>query len=184
MWSKPWSYKEGLIIGAGLLVIGALLQITVGGINWNLFAWPVNLIVLSVYIIVLIAMHLLRKRVYLFGWLSHYSAAVSSLVWVVGMTVAMGLIRQAPSGHASNDILGFSQMISSWSFVLLYLWMATALGLTILRTSFPFEVRSPFVSSQSYRIIHCIDCSYFRECRYAATENDYPNGKCGMAGYR
>ena len=23
MWSKPWSYKEGLIIGAGLLVIGA-----------------------------------------------------------------------------------------------------------------------------------------------------------------
>ena len=24
MWSKPWSYKEGLIIGAGLLVIGAL----------------------------------------------------------------------------------------------------------------------------------------------------------------
>ena len=124
MWSKPWSYKEGLIIGAGLLVIGALLQITVGGINWNLFAWPV---------------HLLRKRVYLFGWLSHYSAAVSSLVWVVGMTVVMGLIRQAPSGHASNDILGFSQMISSWSFVLLYLWMATALGLTILRTSFPLK---------------------------------------------
>ena len=139
MWSKPWSYKEGLIIGAGLLVIGALLQITVGGINWNLFAWPVNLIVLSVYIIVLIAMQLLRKRVYLFGWLSHYSAAVSSLVWVVGMTVVMGLIRQAPSGHASNDILGFSQMISSWSFVLLYLWMATALGLTILRTSFPLK---------------------------------------------
>ena len=139
MWSKPWSYKEGLIIGAGLLVIGALLQITVGGINWNLFAWPVNLIVLSVYIIVLIAMHLLRKRVYLFGWLSHYSAAVSSLVWVVGMTVVMGLIRQAPSGHASNDILGFSQIVSSWSFVLLYLWMATALGLTILRTSFPLK---------------------------------------------
>ena len=49
------------------------------------------------------------------------------------------LIRQAPSGHASNDILGFSQMISSWSFVLLYLWMATALGLTILRTSFPLK---------------------------------------------
>ena len=139
MWSKPWSYKEGLIIGAGLLVIGALLQITVGGINWNLFAWPVNLIVLSVYIIVLIAMHLLRKRVYLFEWLSHYSAAVSSLVWVVGMTVIMGLIRQSPSGHASKDILGFSPMISSWSFVLLYLWMATALGLTILRTSFPLK---------------------------------------------
>ena len=184
MWSKPWSYKEGLIIGAGLLVIGALLQITVGGINWNLFAWPVNLIVLSVYIIVLIAMHLLRKRVYWFEWLSHYSAAVSSLVWVVGMTVVMGLIRQAPSGHASNDILGFSQMISSWSFVLLLFMDGHCIGINDTPYQFPFEVRPPFVSSQSYRIIHCIDCSYFRECRYAATENDYPNGKCGMAGYR
>ena len=93
MWSKPWSYKEGLIIGAGLLVIGALLQITVGGINWNLFAWPVNLIVLSVYIIVLIAMHLLRKRVYLFGWLSHYSAAVSSLVWVLSGRLLPVMLR-------------------------------------------------------------------------------------------
>ena len=140
MWSKPWSYKEGLVIGAGLLVIGILLQMAVGAINWSLFACPVNVIVLMVYIIALVTMHLLRKRVYLFGWLSHYSAAVSSLIWVVGMTVIMGLIRQAPSGHASNDILGFSQMISSWPFVLLYFWMVTALGLTILRASFPFRI--------------------------------------------
>ena len=33
MWSKPWSYKEGLAIGAGLLIIGILLQMTVGAIN-------------------------------------------------------------------------------------------------------------------------------------------------------
>ena len=41
--------------------------------DWSLFACPVNVIVLVVYIIALVAMHLLRKRVYLFGWLSHYS---------------------------------------------------------------------------------------------------------------
>ena len=144
MWSKPWSYKEGLAIGAGLLIIGILLQMTVGAINWDLFACPVNVVVSVVYITALIAMHLLRKRVYLFSWLSHYSAAVSALLWVVGMTVVMGLIRQAPSGHAPNastDLLGFSQMIASWPFVLLYFWMVTALGLTILRASFPFKWR-------------------------------------------
>ena len=107
MWSKPWSYKEGLTIGTGLLIIGILLQMTVGAINWDLFACPVNVIVLVVYIIALIVMHLLRKRVYLFSWLSHYSAAVSA----------------------------------SWPFVLLYFWMVTALGLTILRASFPFKWR-------------------------------------------
>ena len=46
-----WSYKEGLVIGAGLLVIGLLLQMTVGAIHWDLFACPVNVIVLVVYII-------------------------------------------------------------------------------------------------------------------------------------
>ena len=66
MWSKPWSYKEGLVIGAGLLVIGILLQMAVGAINWGLFACPVNAIVLVVYIIALVAMHLLRKRDYPF----------------------------------------------------------------------------------------------------------------------
>lgn len=139
MWSRPWRYKEGMVIGAGLLVIGILLQMAVGAIDWNLFACPVNVIVLVVYVIALIAMHLLRKRVYLFGWLSHYSAAVSALLWVVIMTVVMGLIRQAPSGHASMDLLGFSQMISSWPFVLLYFWMVTALGMTILRAGYPFK---------------------------------------------
>ena len=128
-----------MVIGAGLLVIGVLLQMAVGAIDWNLFAYPVNVIVLVVYVIALIAMHLLRKRVYLFEWLSHYSAAVSALLWVVIMTVVMGLIRQAPSGHASMDLLGFSQMISSWPFVLLYFWMVTALGMAILRVCIPFK---------------------------------------------
>lgn len=141
MWSKPWSYKEGLAIGSGLLMIGVLLQVTVGTINWNLFAYPVNAVVLVIYIAALIVMHLLHNRVYLFSWLSHYSAAVSALMWVVGMTVVMGLIRQAPSGQASTDLLGFSYMIASWPFVLLYFWMVTVLGLTILRVSFTFKLR-------------------------------------------
>ena len=37
MWSKPWSYKEGLVIGAGLLVIGILLQMAAGWISEHIF---------------------------------------------------------------------------------------------------------------------------------------------------
>lgn len=39
MWKKPWGYKEGFICGAGLFVTGLLLQWSVGGIRWGLFAW-------------------------------------------------------------------------------------------------------------------------------------------------
>ena len=94
MWIRPWGFKEGCLIGAGLLVTGWLLQITIGEIDWSLFACPVNIIVLVLYIAGIVAMHCLRKRVYIFGWMSHYTSAVSSLLWVAGITVVMGLIRQ------------------------------------------------------------------------------------------
>ena len=138
MWIRPWGFKEGCLIGAGLLVTGWLLQITIGEIDWSLFAYPVNIIVLVLYIAGIVAMHCLRKRVYFFGWMSHYTSAVSSLLWVAGITVVMGLIRQLPSGHPA-DMLGFSRMLSAWPFVLLYIWMVTVLGLTTLRVGFPFR---------------------------------------------
>ena len=100
MWKKPWGYKEGFICGAGLFVTGLLLQWSVGGIRWGLFAWPVNIIVLVLFLLLLAGMHGLRKRVYCFGWLSHYTAAVSSLVCVAAITVIMGLVP-AGSLHPS-----------------------------------------------------------------------------------
>lgn len=140
MWNNPWGYKEGCLIGAGLLLTGLLLQLTISGIDWSLLAYPVNIILLVVYLAAIVAMHCLRKRIYLFSWMSHYTAAVSSLMWVAGITVLMGLIRQVPSGHPA-DVFGFSQMLSAWPFVLLYVWLLTVLGLTTLRASFPFRWR-------------------------------------------
>lgn len=149
MWNKPWKYREGVMIGGGLLATGFLLQATVGKIEWNWVTFPVNVIVLFLFLLLLGVMHACRKRVYLFSWLSHYTAAVSSLCWVVGMTVLMGLTRQVPSHHAIDGLeglLGFSQMLSSWPFVLLYVWMAMGLGLAILRAGSPFRWRRvPFL---------------------------------------
>lgn len=146
MWKKPWGYKEGFACGAGLLVTGLLLQGTAGGIRWELFAWPVNMLVLVLYLLLLAAMHVLRKRVYGFEWLSHYTSAVSSLICVVIVTVVMGLVRQVPSTQSSVDVPGLSKMLSFWPFVLLYIWLASSLGLTILRTAFPLKVRKiPFL---------------------------------------
>ena len=76
MWIRPWGFKEGCLIGAGLLVTGWLLQITIGEIDWSLFAYPVNIIVLVLYIAGIVAMHCLRKRVYFFGWMSHYTSCL------------------------------------------------------------------------------------------------------------
>lgn len=145
MWKVPWGYREGFVCGIGLLVTGLLLQGTIGGVRWDLFAWPVNIIVLVLYLLSLAIMHALRKRVYGFKWLSHYTSAVSSLIFVTAITVLMGLIRQVPSTQPV-DFPSLSKMLSFWPFVLLYTWLVTTLGLTILRTSFPLKVRKvPFL---------------------------------------
>lgn len=30
MWNKPWKYREGFAISIGLLITGALLQVSIG----------------------------------------------------------------------------------------------------------------------------------------------------------
>jgi ABC-type transport system involved in cytochrome c biogenesis permease subunit len=142
----PWSYKEGLLIGGGLFVVGAALQWSMGGIRWSLLAFPVNVIVLTLYLVALIVMHALRKRIYLFDRLSTPVAAVSALAWTAAVTVAMGLIRQRPSGYPADDPFGFTQMISAWQFVLPYLWLLTSLGLTVMRTAPELVVVRPAYS--------------------------------------
>lgn len=68
MWNRPWGYKEGCLIGAGLLITGLLLQVTIGEINWSLFAYPVNIIVLVVYLGGIVAMYCLAQAC-LFLWM-------------------------------------------------------------------------------------------------------------------
>lgn len=141
MWSKLWNYKEGAAVGAGLLLTGTLLQLFVGEINWDYLVWPTNIITTGAFIIILLGLHMLRGRVYLCRWLGLTTSAVCALMYALLMTVIMGLVRQAPSGTQAIDPIGFSQMIRSWPFVLIYTWLTVSLGLTVLRRGFPSEWR-------------------------------------------
>ncbi len=145
MWEKPWKYKEGILAGASLLATGMLLQASVGGIDWGRMAFPVNVIVLCLFLLALTVMNALRRKVYLFAWLSQCSTAVSSLCYVLGMTVLMGLVRQSPSGGSGMQAW-LTDMLSFWPFVLVYVWMTVVLGMTILRAGLPFRWRRlPFL---------------------------------------
>lgn len=149
MWKQPWGYKEGFTICGGLFVTGIILQLTIGKVNWDLLAYPVNIVILAIYIIAIIAMHLTSRKVYTFRWMSRYPAAVTAMIAVVTITVIMGLIRQKPffvevSGFESW--LGFSQMLSAWPFILLFGWFITLVGMVTVRRLFPFKLKNiPFL---------------------------------------
>ena len=42
MWNKPWTFKEGFLIGGGLIFAGLMLELSVGPVAWDAFAWPVK----------------------------------------------------------------------------------------------------------------------------------------------
>ena len=127
MWTKPWNMKEGFLIGGGLIIAGLALELSVGPIIWEAFAWPANGMVLAGFLLMIAMMFLLRKKVYAFQFVGTYQAAIPAMVYAVVLTIIMGLIRQKVGGTWLNDMLSF------WPFVLIYVYITVILGVIILR---------------------------------------------------
>ncbi|MDY6206141.1 MAG: cytochrome c biogenesis protein ResB [Prevotella sp.] len=141
MFEKLWKMKEGFAFGAGLLTVGFALQYTVGAINWSAFAFPVNMLFLFLLLLFLAVVYGCRNRVRLFAFSFTAEAAVPSLFYAVILTIVMGLVRQVPSHVPSPGVLGLSQMLSFWPFVLIYLWLSVIVALIAIHQLFHFRWR-------------------------------------------
>jgi len=150
MWNKPWGYKEGFAINAGLILVGLLLQLTIGQANLDLLAFPVNVIALIIFLLGLIIMQMISKKVYLFRMMSAIQFALPSLASVSILIMVMGILPQLPSDVKVLGItgkFGFSQMLSAWYFVMSFLWLIIILGMIILKRISRFNIKKdiPFV---------------------------------------
>ena len=133
MWNKPWKMKEGFAIGIGLIAVGVVLQLTVGPVAWGAFAWPTNGVVMAAFVAVIALTYILRKRVYIFKFLGTNYAAIPAMALAVVLTVVMGLTIQSPGGN------WFSNMLSFWPFVLVYMLIALILGQVIINRTMHFK---------------------------------------------
>ena len=127
MWIKPWTMKEGFLIGGGLIFAGLMLELSVGPVDWEALRWPVNGFLLGGFLTLIVLSYLLRKKVYGLLFISTYKAAIPAMVYACGLTIVMGLTRQTADGRWLNNMLSF------WPFVLIYVYMAVILGLVVLR---------------------------------------------------
>ncbi len=119
--------KEGFLIGGGLICAGLMLELSVGPVVWEAFAWPANGVVLAGFLAIIAIIFLLRNKIYACRFIGTYQAAIPTLVYAVVLTIIMGLTRQTANGTWLNNMLAF------WPFVLIYVYMAVILGVTILR---------------------------------------------------
>ena len=119
--------KEGFLIGGGLIFAGLMLELCVGPVVWEAFAWPANGVVFAGFLALIAVMFLLRKKVYAFRFIGTYQAAIPALIYAVVLTIIMGLTRQEVNGK------WLSNMLSFWPFVLIYVYIAAILGVIILK---------------------------------------------------
>lgn len=127
MWTKPRTQKEGFLIGGSFVVAGLALQLSIGPVTWEVFAWPANGIVFAGFLMMITLIFLLRKKVDVFQFLGTYQAAIPAMVYAVVLTIVMGLTRQEVNGTWLKNMLTF------WPFVLIYVYIAVILGVIILR---------------------------------------------------
>ncbi len=128
---KKCKMKGGIVIGVVLIAVGLVLQLCLGPVRWELLAWPVNGVVLAVFLLLIATVFGLRSRVGVFWFLSSYGAAIPAICFAVLLTIVMGLTRQDGDGGWLHDMLSF------WPFVLVYVYMTFILGLVILRRCRP-----------------------------------------------
>lgn len=141
MWNKPYTLREGTVIVAGLLATGLLLQLTIGPLEWQVFAWPANIITLAALIATLIAIWSARRHVYFFRFMTTTSAAVPAIAVAALLTAVMGLTKQVPEEQAPSDTIGITRMLAFWPFVLVYAWMTLIVGEVTTMRLFDFSWR-------------------------------------------
>lgn len=142
IWQFPWQYKESITIVTGIILVGFLLQWTVGAFDFTLLQWPVNGIL--GFIIIVLSIVLGRIKNSITGWFSGIPMSVTLVGSMLVLGIIMGLTPQAYrlSPHDTDLIarLGFKQMTLSWSFVLLYLLLLLSLSTLLVRRLLKFRL--------------------------------------------
>lgn len=140
-WKQPWGYKESFAITGGLILVGWLLQLTIGLFNYDILLFPVNVVVMGLILIVSLLWSF-RGKSHAFNWISGVPLSVSNIAGLLLYSLIMGLIMQAaPNATHSHSILGFDAVTRSWAFVLLYGFTLLNLSCVVIRRLHGFSWR-------------------------------------------
>ncbi len=123
IFKKPWKLTGGFLFGGALALIGFIIQIIAGPVDWGLAAFPVNIVLVVALLAFVATAFLLRERSGFFGWLGSPAAAVPAIACALLLTIVMGLTAQIPE----RGWLG--SMTTFWPFLLCYVWLTVVVGL-------------------------------------------------------
>lgn len=110
------------------MLAGTALQLSTGAADPSILSYPWGMIAAANYLYLLILISFNREKWKWTEWLYNRQTYISSLATMLILTLLFGLIRQDGREGGILGILGFTQMRTSWIFILNIIHLMTILG--------------------------------------------------------
>ena len=131
------------------MLAGTALQLSTGAADPSILSYPWGIIAAANYIYLLVLISFNREKWKWTEWFHSRQAYISSLATTLILTLLFGLIRQDNASEGICGILGFTQMKSSWIFILNIIHLMTILGVRSIE-----EIRRFNIQRLPVTIIH------------------------------
>lgn len=142
-WEQPWSYREGTIITAALLLTGFVLQASSDGARFSMAGFPWNLISGLIFLGLLIPVYWQYKHSHLVKWFGGVKAALPAILGITFLVLLMGFVKQDVEPQSSvSRILGLTHIVHTWPFILINLYLMILLGVVTLKRLTPFNLKN------------------------------------------
>ncbi|HSG68597.1 MAG TPA: cytochrome c biogenesis protein ResB [Bacteroidales bacterium] len=142
LWQFPWGYPESFLIAGIMIISGFIMQFAIGS-GASMPAWPLNLVIIVVFIIYYILIHYFIKHPVL-KWLSSTRAAIASVSAFTLMVMFLGFIPQGvDEGNLRFiDRIGLTSVTNSWAYLMCALYLLIVLGFTVMRRLNSFTLKN------------------------------------------
>lgn len=146
IWQAPWAYKEAAAFCIGLLAIGLFLQMAIGPVSRAIFAYPYNIYLAILFIVLIGIAFSLAHKSSLVRWLSATPTAITSILAFGFIVILMGLTPQRDVAQQESSemlsLIGLDNITQTWYFAFLYLYFLTILSFTILKRGIPLKTKN------------------------------------------
>ena len=131
--NRKLGYSLSFIIATALFFVGLLIELFSSHKGIYLPQWPINFIILLVFIVYIIVLNYFWKSE-LKKWFSSIKSTVGAITIYSVLVLIMGFITQNDD-NASNFIrnFGFAHINRSWYFLLISAYLLIILGFVILK---------------------------------------------------
>lgn len=200
MWvADMWGRHQACVIVACLALVGVCLQFAVGHVPHAAFVFPQNVIWGGVFMLAIVLSYVIlgktNKPVQRF--FSGKIATLTSIGGLLAVLLIMGFTKQIPAAMGAGlahplHRIGFSHILSTWYFLLLYLYMLYVLSFVTIRRlrQFRFTLRDVAFTMNHlglfitlfFGLISAADMGRYRMQAYTGSEYPEWRGTDEMTG--